>query len=175
MMLNPNRKVLGQRGLSLIEASMVLALSAVVVAGAVMYYGSASANSKVQKAQSQIAAIQSAVGALYANQATYAGLTEVMLQKELPASFYNGAKLVDPWTKDMTIAVDGTDPRNWTITYTEVPEAACVKLATNDFGTGLKKVVIDTTTFTPAAPATVDTATTACAAAPTKGMVFTFK
>ncbi|EFN2499686.1 prepilin-type N-terminal cleavage/methylation domain-containing protein, partial [Shigella dysenteriae] len=43
-----------QRGLSLIEASMVLALSAIVVSGVMYYYQSASDNNKTQNTVSEL-------------------------------------------------------------------------------------------------------------------------
>ncbi|EGO3793633.1 prepilin-type N-terminal cleavage/methylation domain-containing protein, partial [Escherichia coli] len=63
-----------QRGLSLIEASMVLALSAIVVSGVMYYYQSASDNNKTQNTVSELMSIVSAVNGLYAGQQNYKGL-----------------------------------------------------------------------------------------------------
>ena len=45
MLLSEHKKI--SRGLSLIEASMVLALSAIVVSGVLYYYNNASSNRKL--------------------------------------------------------------------------------------------------------------------------------
>ncbi|EDU9608334.1 hypothetical protein YT03_004503 [Salmonella enterica subsp. enterica] len=59
-----NKKI--ERGLSLIEAAMVLALSA-VVAGVLYYYAAAAASNDNQKTIELIETIVSKVNALYAN------------------------------------------------------------------------------------------------------------
>lgn len=55
-----------QKGLSLIEASMVLVLSAVVVAGVMVYYQSAQTNNNMDKLTSEMMHIVSEVNGLYA-------------------------------------------------------------------------------------------------------------
>lgn len=55
-----------QKGLSLIEASMVLVLSAVVVAGVMVYYQTAETNNNLDKFTSQIMHIVSEINGLYA-------------------------------------------------------------------------------------------------------------
>lgn len=65
-MYRENKKF--SKGLSLIEASMVLALSAVVVSGVLYYFNMASNNRKLQENVKSIQAIVSTIRALYANQ-----------------------------------------------------------------------------------------------------------
>lgn len=55
-----------QKGLSLIEASMVLVLSAVVVAGVMVYYQTAQTNHQLEQTSTQIMHIVSEVNGLYA-------------------------------------------------------------------------------------------------------------
>lgn len=143
-----SEKKSAQRGLSLIEASMVLALSAVVVAGAVMYYGSAAENSKVQRVQGQIGGIQAAVASLYANQTSYTGITAELLKNSgaLPNSYFDSQnQIVNPWTGTVEIAVDSIDNTKYTLTYNKIPARACVKLLTSDPGTSLRGVSVDGT------------------------------
>ncbi|EOM4927998.1 hypothetical protein [Escherichia coli] len=66
IMYRENKKF--SKGLSLIEASMVLALSAVVVSGVLYYFNMASNNRKLQENVKSIQAIVSTIRALYANQ-----------------------------------------------------------------------------------------------------------
>ncbi|MCD4500493.1 type 4 pilus major pilin [Chromobacterium vaccinii] len=177
MLLNGKEKNCSQCGLSLIEAAMVLALSAVVVAGAVMYYGSASDNSKVQRAQSQIGTIQSAVASLYANQGSYTGLNSDSLKsgRMLPTSYLHtvagssGATttIVNPWKGLVTVDVDTRDATTYNLVYQQVPAGACVKLLTSELGTSLRR--IGTASITGGAananlpiPVTLSAATAAC-------------
>lgn len=73
-----------EKGLSLIEASMVLALSAIVVAGVMYYYTSAAENNTNQNTIALIETIVSKVNALYANQSTTQGLNTKMIAKQIP-------------------------------------------------------------------------------------------
>src|SRR3546814_9545479 len=63
-----------QRGLTLIEAAMVLAIATLVVAGIMMFFQSANMNSKTNEAVGQLGAVQQAVRSVYAGQPTYTGL-----------------------------------------------------------------------------------------------------
>ncbi|HBA8915551.1 TPA: hypothetical protein J1246_004749 [Escherichia coli] len=56
------------RGLSLIEASMVLALSAIVVSGVLYYYNNASSNRKLQEDLKTVQMVISTIRTLYENQ-----------------------------------------------------------------------------------------------------------
>jgi type II secretory pathway pseudopilin PulG len=65
-----------QKGLSLIEASMVLVLSAVVVAGVMVYYQTAQNNNNLDRLSSQVMHIISEINGLYANGKRYNGGTD---------------------------------------------------------------------------------------------------
>lgn len=65
-MKKANKLLNKQNGLSLIEASMVLVLSAVVVAGVMIYYQSAQSNNQLAKTSAQIMHINSEINGLYA-------------------------------------------------------------------------------------------------------------
>ncbi|HHU2117506.1 TPA: pilus assembly protein, partial [Escherichia coli] len=73
------RKNKMEKGLSLIEASMVLALSAIVVSGVMFYYQSASDSNKTQNTVSQVMSVMSAINGLYVGQASYTDLTDAVL------------------------------------------------------------------------------------------------
>ncbi|WP_440030237.1 type 4 pilus major pilin [Chromobacterium amazonense] len=150
--------------MSLIEASMVLALSAVVVAGAVAFYGTASDNSKLQRAQQQLAAIQSAVASLYANQSDYTGVSVEILKdsKALPDSYFNSdKKLLNPWQGDITVQADKSPSRGYSLTSSGVPPSACVKLLTGDPGTLVNTVKVGQNE-PQKMPLSVETANTQC-------------
>lgn len=62
------RSKIYQKGLSLIEASMVLVLSAIVVAGVMVYYQTAETNNQLEKTSEEVMHIVSEVNGLYAGQ-----------------------------------------------------------------------------------------------------------
>lgn len=141
-----------QQGLTLIEASMVLALSAVVIAGAVMYYNSAAESNKIQRAQGLLGAIQSAVQSISAINPSYAGLTiaDITSNASIPRSFVIGtgksATVVNPWGGEVLLT---TVAASYSVTYKSVSPAACVSLASVDLGNSMIGLTVGTTTLTP--------------------------
>ncbi|HBA4674507.1 TPA: prepilin-type N-terminal cleavage/methylation domain-containing protein [Escherichia coli] len=61
---------ISQKGLSLIESAMVLAISAVIVSGVLYYYNHAQENRKLEEGIKQIQTIAASVNKLYTNSAT---------------------------------------------------------------------------------------------------------
>ncbi|MGC9812961.1 type II secretion system protein [Escherichia coli] len=59
-----------QKGLSLIESAMVLAISAVIVSGVLYYYNQAQENRKLEEGVKQIQTIAASVNKLYTNSTT---------------------------------------------------------------------------------------------------------
>lgn len=85
-LLHLKRKL--KKGLSLIEAAMVLALSAIVVAGVIAYYQAASDNQKTEATIAMLTNLLSVVHSTYAAQPTYDGINAEVLAKtgSLPSS-----------------------------------------------------------------------------------------
>lgn len=128
-----------RRGLTLIEAAMVLAILALVVAGVMMFYQNASTNQKITSAASQVSSIQQAVRSMYAGQANYAGLQNSDIISALPKSMqvgtsdslrnaFNGAIVVD------SVANGSNADAAFTIAFSGLPSEACVRLAAVDIG-----------------------------------------
>lgn len=132
-----------QQGLTLIEASMVLALSAVVIAGAVMYYNSASESNKIQRAQGLLGSIQSAVQSNYATRTNYTGLAvnEITFSAAIPRSFLYGsgvsAKIINPWGGDVLLEAGKAPSTTYVVTYQGIPPSACVSMANVDLGNSM--------------------------------------
>jgi type II secretory pathway pseudopilin PulG len=174
-----------ERGLTLIEASMVLALAAVVVAGVMIYYQSASDNNKLTSAQSELGSIQTVVQGVYAGQqGGYPGVTQAVMNgsSAIPPNLRGASnEAVTPWgaTNDVTINNAGlyaTDGTTYVVTFPNVPQSDCVPLATQALGNALVSVKVGTTPVfvqTGGAAAVVGSngepdvtvATTACSAA----------
>ncbi|EOM8241526.1 type 4 pilus major pilin [Escherichia coli] len=130
--------LLFQKGLSLIEASMVLALSAIVVSGVMYYYQAASDNNKTQSTVSEVMSIVSAVNGLYVGTSNYTGLTKdvIMNTSAIPANYKNGQDITHPFGGKINIGAS-KDNTKYYILLEDVPRGACVNLASMNFGTSL--------------------------------------
>ncbi|EOJ4667196.1 type 4 pilus major pilin [Escherichia coli] len=130
--------LLFQKGLSLIEASMVLALSAIVVSGVMYYYQAASDNNKTQSTVSEVMSIISAVNGLYVGTSGYKGLNEavIMNTSAIPENYKNGTQITHPFGGEIKIGETKVDTKYY-IVLKDVPQGACVNLASMNFGTSL--------------------------------------
>ncbi|EFF9700301.1 pilus assembly protein [Escherichia coli] len=139
--------LLFQKGLSLIEASMVLALSAIVVSGVMYYYQSASDNNKTQSTVSEVMSIVSAVNGLYVGTSGYAGLDESVILKtsSVPENYKskNGKDIMHPFGGNLTLGATKNDT-GYYIELAKIPQSACVNLSSMNFGTSLGGVGVNT-------------------------------
>ncbi|EEV8084775.1 type 4 pilus major pilin [Escherichia coli] len=138
--------LLFQKGLSLIEASMVLALSAIVVSGVMYYYQAASDNNKTQSTVSEVMSIVSAVNGLYVGTSGYDGLNASVILKTsaVPENYKskNGNNIMHPFGGELTLG----PTKNKTGYYIEldnIPKSACVNLSSMNFGTSLGGVGVN--------------------------------
>ena len=161
--LNAVEKRRTRRGLTLIEAAMVLPILALVVAGVMLFYQNATTSQKISQAAGQISTIQQAVRSMYAGQSTYAGLENANIIQALPRSMlvgtdglrnaFNGTIVVEP-------ASNGSQSNAaFDITFGGIPSEACVRLATVDLGRSAIGIQINTASMIspPVAPATAQT------------------
>lgn len=139
-----------QKGLSLIEASMVLALSAIVVSGVMYYYQAASDNNKTQNTVSELMSIVSAVNGLYAGQQNYNGLDQTVLYNTsaVPENYKNSTTkgITHPFGDDIEVGPVGNNGDNgYYVFLNKIPKAACINLATMNFGTSMAGVGVGVT------------------------------
>lgn len=128
-----------RRGLTLIEAAMVLTILALVVAGVMLFYQNATTSQKISQAASQISSVQQAVRSMYAGQSSYAGLANENIIQALPRSMQVGATdgLRNAFNGNITVAPansGGASAAAFAITFSGLPVEACVRLATVDLG-----------------------------------------
>lgn len=139
------RKNKMEKGLSLIEASMVLALSAIVVSGVMFYYQSASDSNKTQNTVSQVMSVMSAINGLYVGQASYAGLSnEVLFNSSAVPENYKDKKtkkINNPFGGQLTVAEKTSG--GYTLTLERVPKSSCVNIASMNLGTSLQAVGVN--------------------------------
>ncbi|MGC9897038.1 type 4 pilus major pilin [Escherichia coli] len=135
---NNNKKE--EKGLSLIESAMVLALAATVTAGVMFYYQSASDSNKTQSAISEVMSATSAINGLYIGQSSYDGLTPQVLvnSSAIPDNYKDStnSKIRNPFGGDLEVGPkNGGSGFGYHITLTNLPKSACVSLATLNLGT----------------------------------------
>lgn len=150
------RKNKMEKGLSLIEASMVLALSAIVVSGVMFYYQSASDSNKTQNTVSQVMSVMSAINGLYVGQASYTGLTDNVLYNSsaVPENYKDKSNKTINNPFGGKLKVVALDAGGYTITLDGVPQSSCVNIASMNLGTSLQGVgvkVPSSKTLTPKA------------------------
>lgn len=137
-----------RRGLTLIEAAMVLTIMALVVAGVMLFYQNASTSQKISSAAGQVSAVQQAVRAAYAGQPTYSGLSTAAIAGQLPTSMVvsGSTDLRNAFNGPITVGSHnggGTDNSAFTITFSGLPAEACSRLAAVDMGRAALGIVVN--------------------------------
>lgn len=164
------------RGYGLLEIALGIAIAALLVAGAMMYFQNASSSRRAKETVEIVAAILSVTHSLYAGQPDYVGLTPEVLagSSQLPQKFRRGAALVNPFGGALDIWSTHDAGRSWRIRINGLPKDACTYLATKDFGTAVDRILVneDATGFSQAV--TPSAASQACYK-PKNYIVYTFR
>lgn len=129
-----------EKGLSLIESAMVLALAATVTAGVMFYYQSASDSNKTQSAISEVMSATSAINGLFIGQSGYSGLNVSVLNNSsaIPDNYKKGSKVMNPFGGDLEVKTPTASSNNaygYALNLTQLPKSACISLATLNLGT----------------------------------------
>ncbi|CAM6622073.1 type 4 pilus major pilin [Escherichia coli] len=129
-----------EKGLSLIESAMVLALAATVTAGVMFYYQSASDSNKTQSAISEVMSATSAINGLYIGQSDYANLeSRVLLNSSaIPENYKNttNGKIYNPFGGELKVGAAGNNGGfGYYLALEGLPKSACISLATLNLGT----------------------------------------
>lgn len=130
----------GEKGLSLIESAMVLALAATVTAGVMFYYQSASDSNKTQSAISEVMSATSAINGLFIGQSNYGNLSSNVLinSSAIPDNYKNGSNIMNPFGGNLEVGVPANNQSNafgYFLQLTKLPKSACISLATLNLGT----------------------------------------
>ena len=129
-----------EKGLSLIESAMVLALAATVTAGVMFYYQSASDSNKTQSAISEVMSATSAINGLYIGQSSYDGLTSSVLKNSsaIPDNYKKDNKIMNPFGGELIVAsaqANNNGAFGYSLKLDKLPKSACISLATLNLGT----------------------------------------
>jgi len=166
-----------RRGLTLIEAAMVLVILALVVGAVMLYYQSANANRQISATAGQLASVQQAVRAAYSGQADLSDLTNSAISKYLPSGMVKDDNtLRHAFNGDLSVA-PGNGGSYFTVTLASVPSDACKRLATMDMGRAVLGLTIGggVATDTNPPPYTRILAESSCGTSGTKTMSWAFQ
>ncbi len=159
-----------EKGLSLIESAMVLALAATVTAGVMFYYQSASDSNKTQNAISEVMSVTSAINGLYIGQTSYTGLTSSILlnTSAIPDNYKDTTnnEITNPFGGKLVVGAADTSNSSfgYYLTLNGLDKSACVSLSTLNLGTSAKGYGINmSTSGLPTTSSFGDTATTGSA------------
>ncbi|CAM8575357.1 Major pilin structural unit bundlin [Escherichia coli] len=133
---NNNKKE--EKGLSLIESAMVLALAATVTAGVMFYYQSASDSNKTQSAISEVMSATSAINGLYIGQSSYSGLDANVLKNSsaIPDNYKTeNNKILNPFGGELKVGAATNGQFGYHLALEKLPKSACISLATLNLGT----------------------------------------
>ncbi|WP_096961360.1 type 4 pilus major pilin [Escherichia coli] len=139
-----------EKGLSLIEASMVLALSAIVVSGVMFYYQSASDSNKTQNTVSEVMSVMSAINGLYVGQSSYTGLSDSVLYNSsaVPANYKGTSGIINnPFGGRLHVAPNTGSAGGYALLLDGVPQSSCVNIASMNLGTSLQGVGVKVTSM----------------------------
>ncbi|ENF3519565.1 pilus assembly protein [Escherichia coli] len=140
-----------EKGLSLIEASMVLALSAIVVSGVMFYYQSASDSNKTQNTVSEVMSVMSAINGLYVGQSSYTGLSDSVLYNSsaVPANYKGTSGIINnPFGGRLHVAPNTGSAGGYALLLDGVPQSSCVNIASMNLGTSLQGVGVKVSSMT---------------------------
>lgn len=128
-----NINTLTQRGLSLIESAMVLALAAIVVSGVLFYFESTRDNEGINEAANTIGNVVATVNKYYqanGRSKPYTGLTSEFIAKTLPGITLWEGKIQLPLGVSLDV-VSATDPRySYQLNLSNVPRDKCMNYVT---------------------------------------------
>lgn len=138
-MLFFSKKKKESRGLSLIEASMVLALSAIVVSGVLYYYNNASSNRKLVDDVKTIQMVISTIRTLYENQKPGTKIDDQAVAKSgnFTTTTKTGTRRIVMPTGETLSIINGSGPtgRLYAIDFYTKDKNICSHLASVKYGT----------------------------------------
>lgn len=138
-------------GRSMVEMIGVLSIMAILSVGGLTGYTKMMSQYKINKSIEQITNMASRISAIGSQSSSYNGLSNQSAVKfnAIPSEVVigNGTNLKNPFGGAVRISPssmfsDGSDTLAYTITYTDLPEEACVALGSHDWAHGSNMALI---------------------------------
>jgi len=157
-----------EKGFTLIELMVVIAIGGLILAGVVMQFSDAGDQNKSQTSVKNLAQLSSAIESLRDVRQGWAGVTETVIAKSsaAPSNMMSGGILKNIFGGAVTVTGSVS---SYTITYPNVPQKNCIDIAAKAltmFNGGIKAGATGGTAIT-----TVAGAATACTATNTMKFV----
>jgi type II secretory pathway pseudopilin PulG len=126
-----------KRGVTLIEAVLYISIALALIVGGLVFFQQASLAQRTNSAVRNVSALASETRALYQASSSFAGFSTSTLidAGAAPSSIINGANLQNEWGGAILAEpsnVDGIANDGFSVTYENLPLAACVRLASYD-------------------------------------------
>jgi len=124
------KKLKAFRGLTLMEALLFLGLAAIVIVGAFALYNNASSTTKMNQAKSHLQTYVGGVKSLYATRNDFSTVTTDLVVNAgiAPSEAVDGTALINPWGGQTTVLGNAARPREFRVTFQNVPRDACTAL-----------------------------------------------
>lgn len=161
-----------QAGMTLIEMSVALVISGLVIGGALALYNNASSTQYSNQLSSDLAAISSATKALYFGQGGYgnASLNSVLISaKKVPDTMViSGATITHQLNGSVSITGNAAE---FAMTVTNIPTDVCVGIVT--MAKGYRRIQVGSNAALTTFPISPSVASTQCAVAPLQTITYT--
>ena len=129
------RRAANEEGWAIMSSMIAIFIGLIMMAGIFGLVQIALQGSNVQAAQNHISMIRTNAQQLFSGQPDYSGLTTSLATSAgmIPSEMVSGSSVVNAWSGSVTVAT-GTPSSQFDITYSGLPEEACIKLAPFGYG-----------------------------------------
>ena len=162
-----------QRGFTLIELAVVVAIIVAAAAGIIARRNAVEQTAKIQTESGNLTAIIGKINSTFAGRTNYSGVSTSLLlaQGAFPTSMVDGSNVVNLWQGLVTVNA-GAGNTSIDITYNDVPTSACIELVANTSRSYNEITVNSTKTKNGAQQVDLDTTEAACKASSNAVIIF---
>ena len=146
------RRPARKRGVTLIEAVLFISIALGLIVGGIVFFQQASTAQRTNDAVRTISGIASEVRAMYQSATDFNGISQSTLiaAGAVPSNVVNDQALQNEWGGQIGVQAEtiNTADDGFSVTYTDVPTEACVRLVTFDaVGSGVVGAGISSVTL----------------------------
>lgn len=129
------------QGLNLIEAALVLAIGAFVIAGIMYLFSTVSSANEARKNLEQSIFMRDSIRQMYTTRASFTGISEAEFYNSVPPAMQGGpGELVNASGGAISVSVNPSTDRNFNLTFAGLPIESCTKLAGFQMGSVFARV-----------------------------------